>query len=183
MSQPTSDAPTYLPEEEVVMAPESDGLLEHPAHQALLQKLTEAEQAATAAQDQWLRSQADIANIQQRTRREMETARKYALEHFARELLPAIDNLERSLEHATGDDVPLQTGIGATLKLLLGSCEKHHIYAINPEGEAFDPALHEAMSTENHPDLPANTVIKILQKGYRLHDRLLRPAMVIVSRP
>src|SRR5262249_18338051 len=105
-------------------------------------------------------------------------------EHFVRELLPVVDNLERSLEgqQMTDNIKSLLTGVELTLKMFLSTLEKFGVVQINPVGSPFDPTFHEAVSISNASDVSPNQVVQVLQKGYRLHGRLLRPAMVIVSK-
>lgn len=141
----------------------------------------ELEQARDAA----LRSQAEAQNTQRRAEQDVEKARKYALERFCSELLPVVDNLERSLEATGGDDEslkPISEGVELTLKSLLDALRKFNIEPLDPVGEPFDPNLHQAMSMVENPDVEPNSVIAVMQKGYTLHGRLVRPAMVMVSK-
>ena len=115
----------------------------------------------------------------------MEKARKFALERFCGELLPVVDNLERALEAAIGDsDIvrPIAEGVELTLKSFHDALKKFHIVAVDPAGEPFDPQLHQAMSMVENGDVEPNTVIAVMQKGYTLSGRLVRPAMVMVSK-
>ena len=147
----------------------------------------ELEQAKATARDNWdrfVRAQAEMDNLRKRLERDVENAHKYALERFAGELLPVRDSLELGLAAASGDaDVArIREGIELTLKMLGQAMTRFGIAEVNPEGERFDPDRHQAMSMQENTDLPPNTVVAVMQKGYLLHDRLLRPAMVIVSR-
>ncbi len=138
-----------------------------------------------AARDAALRSQADAQNVKRRAEQDVEKARKFALEQFARELLPVVDNLERAVEAAGGDDEalkPIAEGVDLTLKSFLGALKKFNIEAVDPQGEPFDPNLHQAMSMVENNDVEPNSVIAVMQKGYTLNGRLLRPAMVMVSK-
>ena len=138
-----------------------------------------------AARDAALRSQADAQNVKRRAEQDVEKARKFALEQFARELLPVVDNLERAVEAAGGDDEalkPIAEGVDLTLKSFLGALKKFNIEAVDPQGEPFDPNLHQAMSMVENPEVEPNTVIAVMQKGYTLNGRLVRPAMVMVSK-
>lgn len=132
-----------------------------------------------------LRAQADAQNAKRRAEMDVEKARKFALESFARELLPVVDNLERALEAASGEEAaagPIAEGVELTLKSLMDALQKFHIEPVNPEGEPFDPELHQAMTMVPNPEVEPNTVIAVMQKGYTLHSRLVRPAMVMVSK-
>jgi molecular chaperone GrpE len=138
-----------------------------------------------AARDAALRSQADAQNVKRRAEQDVEKARKFALEQFARELLPVVDNLERAVEAAGGDDEavkPIAEGVDLTLKSFLGALNKFNIEAVDPQGEPFDPNLHQAMSMVENNEVEPNSVIAVMQKGYTLNGRLLRPAMVMVSK-
>ena len=141
------------------------------------------------AEENWnkyLRAVADVENVRKRASRDVENARKYGLERLAGELLPVRDSLEAGIEAATEDEAEaaaLVEGARATLKLLDAALAKFSIEVIDPEGEPFDPEHHEAMSMVPHPDVEPHTVVTVVQKGFRIHDRLLRPARVIVSKP
>lgn len=135
--------------------------------------------------DRTLRAQADAQNARRRAEQEMEKARKYALERFASELLPVVDNLERALEAASGDDEaikPIAEGVELTLKSFQDVLRKFQVEPVDPVGEPFDPQRHQAMSLIDNPDAQPNTVLTVMQKGYTLNERLLRPAMVVVSK-
>lgn len=152
---------------------------------------TEAQLAAALAKadenwDQVLRTRAELENLRRRSERELENAHKYALEKFARELLPVRDSLELGLQAASeGEQVDtdkLREGIELTLKMLTDVMEKFGISEINPADAPFDPEQHQAMSLLESPDKAPNTVLSVMQKGYTLNDRLIRPAMVVVSK-
>lgn len=128
-----------------------------------------------------VRNQAEMENIRRRSEKDVQDAKKFGPKPLASELLPVMDNLERSLEHKSGDIEAIHTGVELTLKLLQGVMEKFGIKVVNPLGEMFDPNLHEAMSMQQSDKAPG-TVLAVLQKGYLLHDRLLRPAMVMVAK-
>ena len=142
----------------------------------------EAELAA--AQDAALRAQADAVNMQRRSEQEIEKARKFALERFCGDLLSVVDNLERALESA-GDDqgiASLLEGIELTRKGLMDVLVKYGVESVDPMGEPFDPETAQAMSMVEQPDAEPNSVIGVMQKGYTLNGRLLRPAMVMVAK-
>lgn len=138
-----------------------------------------------SAKEQGLRALADAQNIRRRAEQDIEKAHKFGLEKFVSELLPVADNLERSIEafnSNNGDAAVLIEGVELTLKTLLGSFTKQQVVAIDPAGEPFDPQLHQAMTAVPNPDVEPNTVLNVFQKGYTLHGRLVRPAMVVVSK-
>ncbi|MGD8711843.1 MAG: nucleotide exchange factor GrpE, partial [Thiohalophilus sp.] len=128
---------------------------------------------------------ADLDNLRRRTERELENAHKYALERFAQELLAVRDSLEMGVIAAEQEEASVEKikeGTELTLKMLESAMQKFNIQAIDPQDEPFNPELHQAMSMVETPDKAPNTVINVMQKGYMLNDRLIRPAMVIVSR-
>lgn len=147
--------------------------------------MAKLEEELTLAKDAVLRAQADAQNVMRRAEQDVEKARKFALERFCAELLPVVDNLERALEATTGDNEivkPIAEGVQLTLKSFQDALKKFHIEAIDPAGEPFDPGLHQAVSMVENADVESNTVIFVMQKGYTLHGRLVRPAMVMVSK-
>ena len=152
---------------------------------SLEKALAAAEAKVTEQQDSVLRARAEADNARRRAEGEVEKARKFALERFAGELLPVIDNLERGLQMAdTENDAikPMIEGVEMTLKSFVSTIEKFGMSTIDPQGEAFNPELHQAMSMQESADHEPNTVMAVMQKGYELNGRLLRPAMVMVSR-
>ncbi|MDK2777756.1 MAG: nucleotide exchange factor GrpE [Pseudomonadota bacterium] len=135
--------------------------------------------------DQMLRMQAEMQNVRRRAEADVEKAHKFGLEKFAVEMLTVVDNLERALAAATADDEATQSireGVEMTLSGLLASLAKFSVEAVDPQGETFNPELHQAMTMVESADAEPNTVINVMQKGYVLHGRLLRPAMVVVSK-
>ncbi|MDG2273941.1 MAG: nucleotide exchange factor GrpE [Halioglobus sp.] len=143
------------------------------------------EEELASARDTVLRTKADAQNVTRRAEQDVEKARKFALERFCSELLPVVDNLERALEAAAGDNdivKPIAEGVELTLKSLQEVLKKFHIETLDPQGEPFDPQLHQAMSMVENGDVEPNTVIAVMQKGYTLNGRLVRPAMVMVSK-
>lgn len=151
----------------------------------LQQQLAEAEAKAKEHWDQLLRVKAEQENLRRRHEREVQNAHKYALERFAQELLPVIDSLELGAEAAAGEGATMEKvreGTELTLKMLLSTIEKFGIQAVHPEGEPFNPEYHQAMSMLESPEHEANTVMDVMQKGYTLNERLIRPAMVVVSK-
>ncbi|HHB11917.1 MAG TPA: nucleotide exchange factor GrpE [Chromatiales bacterium] len=151
----------------------------------LREELEAARRRAEETWNQLVRAQADLDNLRKRSERDVAQAHKYGLEKFIGELLPVVDSLELGLGHATEhvDAEKLREGMELTLKMLGQVLQKFNVQEVNPLGEPFDPELHQAMSIQENAELPPNTVLTVVQKGYRLNDRLLRPAMVIVSKP
>lgn len=145
------------------------------------------EDARNQADEHWnelLRARADLENMRRRHSRDLENAHKHALDKFISELLPICDSLELGLDAARNDDANLDTvrnGMEMTLKMFMSSIGKFGLEQLNPEGEAFDPDLHQAMAMQPAEGVEANQVLKVMQKGYRVNGRLLRPAMVVVS--
>ncbi|MEE4192801.1 MAG: nucleotide exchange factor GrpE [Halieaceae bacterium] len=137
-----------------------------------------------AAKDAALRAAAEAQNARRRAEQDVEKARKFALERFASDLLPVVDNLRRALDassEAEGVDA-ITEGVDLTLRSLLDVLKKNGIEVVDPAGEPFDPQLHQAMTMVPNPDLEPNTVMDVMQQGYTLNGRLLRPAMVVVSK-
>lgn len=159
--------------------------LEEAQIQALEEELAAAKAQIHEQTDGVLRARADLENARRRVESEIDKARKFALEKFAGELLPVIDNLERAVQSANPEDEaskPLLDGVDLTLKSFISTIEKFGLTVIDPQGETFNPDHHQAMSLQESTEHPANTVIAVMQKGYILNERLLRPAMVMVSR-
>ena len=147
---------------------------------------TELEQSQAKAEENWnlyLGARADADNIKKRAERDVQNAHKFALEKFVCELLPVKDSLELGISAAaeTTDVEKIKEGSELTLKMLSTLIEKFAIHEINPIGEKFDPAQHEAMAMQPTTDAESHTVLQVVQKGYTLNERLLRPAMVIVA--
>ncbi|NCB58395.1 MAG: nucleotide exchange factor GrpE [Gammaproteobacteria bacterium] len=151
----------------------------------LEQKLEQASNIAAEEKDRALRTVAEMENLRRRTALDVEKAHKFALEKFVTELLPVLDNLERTLQVADKNNEavkPLLEGVELTLKSMANSVAKFGVIAIDPQGQLFDPNQHQAMSMIENPDLAPNTVIAVMQKGYELNGRVIRPAMVMVSK-
>jgi molecular chaperone GrpE len=146
-------------------------------------ELEQLRRQAAEAQDRYLRSQAELENTRKRLRRELDDERRYAELTLLADLLPVIDNINRAIEAAekNADAASLLSGfkmVGQQLKQVL---EKHHVKPIDAEGQPFDPAVHEAILQQPSAEHPENTVTTVAQTGYKLHDRVVRPAQVIVS--
>lgn len=146
--------------------------------------LSVAEQELVKHRDAMLRMQAEMENLRKRLLRDVERSRKFALERIMKDLLEVRDSMERGLEVADESATveSLREGQQLTLRMLAKVMEDHDLEVIDPKGQRFDPELHEAMTVMPAGDVDENTVIEVLQKGFRLHDRLIRPARVVVSR-
>ncbi len=145
--------------------------------------LAASEAKASENWNSYLRAVAEMENFRKRADRELDNARKYAIERFAQELVTVGDSLEAGIQAGTANPGPaLLEGAEATLKQLHRAFEKAGIKIIDPAGQPFDPEWHEAMVAQESADAPANTVLSVIQKGYSLNGRLLRPARVIVSK-
>ena len=154
---------------------------EEAAEPDLAALLKEAELKSVENHDAWLRSKADVENIRKRAQTDVANAHKYAIDKFSTEIIPVMDSLDAALavENATVENY--KNGMELTQKQLNAVFEKFNIKVINPEGEKFDPHYHQAMCTVDSGIAP-NTVVQVMQKGYTLHDRVIRPAMVSVSK-
>ncbi len=151
----------------------------------LEESLESAEKEAKQCHDNFLRASAELENYKKRASREMNDLRKYANEALLRELLPIVDNLERAISSSSNDEPSencVVEGVGMTLKEILKVFEKFSVKPIEAIGNQFDPAFHQAIQQEETDKHPENTVLQEFQKGYMIHDRLLRPSMVIVSK-
>ena len=146
------------------------------------------EDARNKADEHWnalLRTQAEIENLRRRHGKELENAHKFALEKFVNELLPVRDSMEMGLTAAQDDGVDIakiREGLDLTLKMMASAMEKFEVREISPLGQKFNPELHQAMAMQESADAEPNTVLVVVQKGYTLNDRLVRPAMVIVAK-
>lgn len=148
-------------------------------------RVQQLEEQLAAAQDQSLRAVADLQNVRRRAEQDVEKAHKFALEKFASDLLPVIDSLERGLELSSADDEairPMREGIELTLKMFADTLKRYNLEAVDPHGEPFNAEHHQAMAMEESAEVEPNSVLKVFQKGYLLNGRLLRPAMVVVSK-
>ena len=148
---------------------------------SLEEMLREAELKAAEHHDAWLRAKAETENLRRRAQEDIARAHKYAAEKFATEMLPVKDSLEAALATETAAVENLRSGVELTLKQLVAAFEKSGLAEINPTGEKFDPHRHQAISTLEDDGEP-NRVLNVLQKGYALSDRVIRPALVIVSK-
>jgi molecular chaperone GrpE len=153
--------------------------------EGLQSKLATLAAAFESAKEQSLRSQADAQNARRRAEQDVEKAHKFGLEKMVNDLLPVVDNLERSLAVIDSENEAFASiieGIKLTHKSFVDALARHQVVAVNPQGEPFDPQLHQAVSAIANPEVEPDTVINVFQKGYTLHGRLVRPAMVVVSK-
>ncbi|VAW58742.1 Heat shock protein GrpE [hydrothermal vent metagenome] len=187
--------------EEILDKPPENEALEDPAEEILqdvgetesealsadelMDRLDLAEKKATENWDQLLRTKAEMDNIRRRTQKDLENAHKFALEKFISELLAVKDSLELGIMATDQDNASVESlreGSEMTLSMLTGVFEKFNVVELNPEGEKFNPEHHQAMAMQPAADCEPNTVMDVMQKGYLLNDRLVRPAMVVVSK-
>jgi molecular chaperone GrpE len=176
-TQPAADAPASEP------AGQGGAPLAEPELRRLLE---EARAKADEHRDHLLRVTAELDNTRRRHERELEGAHKFALERFVGDLLPVRDSLELGLtaaQESQADAGKLHEGVELTLKMLGDVMQRFGVAPVDPMGEPFDPNLHQALSVQPRNDVPPNTVVVVVQKGYTLNGRLVRPAMVMVSRP
>ena len=155
------------------------------AEVSLEERLEAAEQKATENYEAMLRTKAEMENQRRRSQLDQEKARKFALEKFVNELLPVIDSMEMALSNIPADDeqfASVKEGLEMTSNMMLQAMSKSDVQAIDPTGEKFDPDFHQAMSMTPSDDHESNTVIMVMQKGYTLNGRLVRPALVSVAK-
>lgn len=185
MSDQTNKAQQEVEQEELLNEADAavaeevlEGMVEEEASDELVKAQEEAAQYKEAA----LRAQADAQNIRRRAELDVEKAHKFALEKFAKSVITVADNLERALSSAEGAEAdPLREGVELTYKDLVETLARFDVVAVDPQGEPFNPELHQAMTMVPNPNMEPNTVMDVVQKGYTLNGRLLRPAMVVVS--
>ncbi|WP_442499260.1 nucleotide exchange factor GrpE [Methylobacter sp. sgz302048] len=181
-SQVETEAKNEEPVGEVVS---EEQLLQEPTLEELKQQLTQAEQKAQENWDKAVRAQAEMENLKRRTQKDLESAHKFALEGFAKELLPVLDSLTLGLQAATGDSPEVEkfrVGSELTIKQFESVFAKFNIETIDPVGQPFNPEHHQAMAMQVVEGVEPNTVVNVFQKGYLLNGRLLRPAMVVVAK-
>lgn len=150
----------------------------------LEEQLAQAQAKADDNWDQLMRTKAEMENIRRRAEKDVSNARKFALEKFAQELLPVIDSMEMGIAAAREENADvdkLREGTEMTLKMFESAIEKFGIKSVHPKGEAFNPEHHQAMTMIDSTEHEPNTIIDVMQKGYLLNERLVRPAMVVVS--
>lgn len=169
-----------LDDMETDIAFEEKGIVD--SEEALLQQLKEAEKKAEENWQLLLRTKAEMENLRKRTEKDLEKAHKYGTEKFVSEMLPVKDSMELGLAAQDATVESLHEGMELTMNMFSSALEKLGVKEINPENEAFDPELHQAMTMQESDEVDANTVLAVMQKGYLLNDRLVRPAMVVVSK-
>lgn len=170
---------------DAVEQPEAPLEIERPSYEELEEQLTSAEFKARENWDKLVRANAEFKNAEQRFQRDLQNAEKFSVEKLLNQLLPVVDSLERALEpeNQPGESGRLLVeGVQLTLKLFLDVLHKYGVKQVDPTGEPFNPSFHEAMSMIPSPEHKPNTIVKTLQKGYLLHERLIRPALVLVSK-
>jgi molecular chaperone GrpE len=154
-------------------------------HHEVEERLAAALAEAAEFRDQFLRAKAETENVRRRAQDDVAKAHKFAIEGFAEALLPVKDSLELALKTETPNVETLREGVDATLRLLASAFEKNRLLELDPAGQKFDPNLHQAISmvpgSSVTPPVPANHVVSVLQKGYTINDRVLRPALVTVA--
>ncbi len=189
--EPAGAGPGAMPANDTGEAEAAAGSAEFPDEGAEVspeERLTAVEAELTDTKDRLLRALAETENVRRRLQRERDDAQKYAVGTFARDLLSVIDNLHRALEAMPEAEVKdqrtrgLRDGVAATERELAAAFERHGLRRVDPKGERFDHNFHQAIFEVERPDVPAGTVVEVLQPGYLLHDRLLRPAMVGVAK-
>jgi molecular chaperone GrpE len=162
---------------------EEIGILEHPSYKKLAEELMKAEAKVNELWNQQLSARAELENVRRRAEREVSSAHKYGLEKFVDDLLPVVDSLERALQSDVNDNEfakKIHEGIELTMSMFLKTLEKFGVKQVDPQDQLFNHELHQAIKTEVS-DVRVNTVLKVLQKGYVLNERLIRPALVIVA--
>ena len=172
------DSRTQLTEAQVLL---------HPSYQGLLAKLKQTEETVQTNRHGWLSAQAELENIKRRCDREIASAHKYGIEKFALEILETVDNLERSLtirsnQSENNELNSFYAGIELTLKSLLETLQRFEVNIIDPINESFDHEKHTAINTRELAETAPGTVVEVIQKGYFIKDRLLRPALVVVAK-
>ncbi len=183
------------PDEEHALATEADAEPEledvvpeaavEPETDSVEAQLAKAQETIKDYWDQMMRLRAEIDNNRKRAERDIENAHKYALKSFIENLLPVIDSMEMGMAAARADNATLESireGSEMTMSMLLQLLEKQGLETIDPLGEKFDPERHQAMSMIESADAASNTVVEVMQKGFALNDRLVRPAMVVVAK-
>lgn len=157
--------------------------LEHLSYEEISEKLTLAEQQAHENWEKSVRALAELDNVRRRAEREIDNAHRYGAEKLISSLLPVMDSLEQALQMAAKEeDAAMREGLELTMKLFLDALQKFDVQQLDPMGLPFNPQEHEAMTMQEAPGVAPNTVVAVFQKGYKLSDRVIRPARVIVSK-
>jgi molecular chaperone GrpE len=188
----TAENETPIKQAENKSTGEETKILDHPDYKQLVDKLTASEIKANDYWNTMLRAKAELENVARRAERDIANAHKYALEKFVWELLTVLDSLEQGLnscKEAISKNqennsilISMCNGMELTLNMFLGVCKKFHVEQISPLGNEFNPELHQAISTLQDQNSKSNTIVQVLQKGYLLNGRLIRPALVVVAK-
>ncbi|KTD48574.1 heat shock protein GrpE [Legionella rubrilucens] len=161
-----------------------EGALEQPSIGGLEEKLLLAEKQAHENWEKSVRAIAELDNVRRRAERDVANAHRYGQEKLIASLLPILDSLEQALQLADKDaNAAMYEGLQLTMKLFLDVLDKHDVRQLDPQGEPFNPQEHEAMSMQDVPGVAPNSIVAVFQKGYKLNDRIIRPARVIVAKP
>ena len=184
MSDQENITPEVESETVEAQAAEAEQAQAEGANETTADQVSALQDEVAALKEDVLRAQAETQNVRRRAETDVEKAHKFSTEKFARELLNVVDNLERAMAMSPEDEVvkPFLEGIEMTQKSFIDTLAKFKVEQIDPEGHPFDPELHQAISMVEAPDAEPNTVLNVVQKGYTNHGRLLRPAMVVVSK-
>ena len=187
-SEQQLDAQAQSTEHDEVLDEKMETEAEVETIESLQAKLELALEEAGKSKDVALRAEAEMQNLRRRASIDLENAHKYSVEKFVQSMLPVADGLEKaveSVEKAASDEASkaISDGVGICHKMMVDALKKEGIEVIDPTGEPFDPNLHQAMSMVENPDVEPNSVVAVVQKGYTLKGRLVRPAMVMVSKP
>ncbi len=183
--EPENNTLDGLEDDQVTLDSQSAETNEAPSIEALLAEVESLRAELAQAKEQSLRAAAEAQNIRRRAEQDVEKAHKFGVEKIINDMLPVVDNLERAIDASTAEGVEVSSvveGVELTLKTLVDGLNRQKVEPIDPEGEPFNPELHQAMTMVPNPDVEPNTVINVFQKGYTLHGRLVRPAMVVVSK-
>jgi molecular chaperone GrpE len=181
VEEPQAQTEAHAAENEVI----EEAVASDQDQQELTKLLEDARAKADEHWDQVMRTRAEMDNLRKRSQRDLENAHKFALEKISQDMLQVWDSLELGYQATLDDSADIskiREGTELTLKLLVDVMSRHGIEQLNPEGEAFNPEFHQAMSMQERDDVEPNTVVAVVQKGYLLNGRLLRPAMVMVSK-
>ena len=183
-NQDNNETPEQVTEEVVQQAQEDEAILSSPEKNAdsLEAQLEDAQAKATENWEQYLRAKAEMDNLRRRNAKDLENAHKYGMEKFVSELLPVLDSMVMGLAIEDASAESLREGMKLTMNMLEKMMEKLGIEEIDPLNEKFDADKHQAMTMQPAADVEPNTVIAVMQKGYALNERLIRPAMVMVSK-
>ena len=183
-NQDKNETPEQVTEEVVQQAQEDEAILSSPEKNAdsLEAQLEDAQAKATENWEQYLRAKAEMDNLRRRNAKDLENAHKYGMEKFVSELLPVLDSMVMGLAIEDASAESLREGMKLTMNMLEKMMEKLGIEEIDPLNEKFDADKHQAMTMQPAADVEPNTVIAVMQKGYALNERLIRPAMVMVSK-